>query len=139
MFGSVQDKLIAGGLGVALTLSAAQNIRQAFEVRDLNTTVTTLDGQINDPDTGYVARLSTCKGNQQALELAIETQNRISAEHSARSATALAHATSAVADAQTAATRAQQDAAAILTNIPTEGDVCARILSLDNNVNGAVE
>ncbi|MDR7062002.1 MULTISPECIES: hypothetical protein [unclassified Sphingopyxis] len=131
MLGTLQDKLIAGGLAVALTVSVGGNIKQGFTARDLRTTVRTFDKQLNDPKTGYVARLTTCKANNQILSVGIDRQNASIATNAARGAAAVADATRSVADAQVKTAEAQRKATAILNTQPSGDTACAKVLDVD--------
>lgn len=133
MFG-VQDKFIAIGLAVALTVSVGGNIKQAFTARDLRTTVKTLDKQLNDPETGALARLATCRSNNIILSGGIDRQNASIAANAARGAAAIADATRSVADAQIRTAEAQRQAADILTARPTGETVCERLLDTDRRI-----
>lgn len=131
MFG-IQDKFIAIGLAAALTISVGGNVKQAFTARDLRTTVRTLDRQLNDPKTGYIARLTTCTANNQILSGGIDRQNASIAANAARGAIAIADATRSVAAAQVKTAEAQREATAILNVRPSGETACERLLDLDS-------
>lgn len=130
MFG-VEDKFIAIGLAAALTASAGYNVKQALITRDLRTTVRTIDKQLNDPKTGYVARLTTCEANNRLLSGGLDRQNATVAANAARGAAALADATRSVAAAQVKTADVQRQANSIL-NTPLSGDTtCTKVLDVD--------
>ena len=138
MFG-LGDKALAVGLGVALALSVGTNVKQHFTITGLKSSNTTLERQINDPDTGYVARLATCKANTQALSGGIDRQNASIAANTARGAAAVADATRSVAAAQIKTAEAQRKASEIVGNQPSKGTVCDRLLILDKRLMGEIE
>ncbi len=108
IFGGLYDKLIAGGLGIALAISIGVNVKQAFDKRDLRIEVTSLDKQINDPATGLIARLGTCRANVGTLETALKDQNESIAISAAKGAQAITKATVAVAEAKSISRDAQK-------------------------------
>lgn len=128
---SLYDKMIAGGLAVALVGSLALNIEQAFDKRDLSTQVAALDKQINDPETGYVTRLGTCRSNVNNLEGGIARQNESIARAAAAQSAALAEATARVAQAQHQADKAIREAETILNTRLKGATVCERLGELD--------
>lgn len=128
---SLYDKLIAGGLAVALVGSLALNVKQAFEKRDLRIEVAALDKQINDPKTGYVTRLGTCRASVSNLEGGIARQNESIARAAAAQSAALADATAKVAQAQRQADRAIREAETILNTRLKGATVCERLGELD--------
>jgi hypothetical protein len=139
ILGGLYDKLIAGGLAVALAVSIGVNIKQAFDKRDLRTQVSTLDKQINDPKTGYVARLGTCRANVATLEKALSDQNESIAISAAKGAQAIARATEAVADAQEITRDAQRRVDRALTK-PIEGaDELERARNVDAQILGSLK
>lgn len=133
-FPSIGDKLLAGGLGLALVVSVGFNVSSALKLRDRNTTISTLDKQINDPKTGYVARLATCRSNNQLLQGGISDQNASLALGAAKSATALAKASQQVAKAQIETGKAQAKAADILSTAPQGANDCERFEDIDRRV-----
>lgn len=120
ILGGFYDKLIAGGLGVALAVSIGFNVKQAFDKRDQRIEIAALDKQINDPKTGFVARLGTCRANVSTLEKAITDQNESIAVAAAKGARAIAKATEAVAEAKTITRDAQKRVDEALSK-PIEG------------------
>lgn len=133
MFG-VQDKFIAIGLAAALTVSIGGNVKQAFTARDLRTTVRTLDKQLNDPKTGYVARLTACRATNLTLSSGIDRQNASIAANAARGAAAVADATRSVAAAQVKTAEAQRAASEILNVRPSGETACERVLDIDGRL-----
>lgn len=134
ILGGLYDKLIAGGLAVALAVSIGGNIKQAFDKRDLRTQVNTLDKQINDPKTGYVARLGTCRSSVASLEKALSDQNQAIAISAAKGAQAVARATKAVSEAREITKEAQRRVDRALSR-PIEGaDELERARNVDAEI-----
>lgn len=133
MFG-IEEKFIAVGLAAALVISVGGNVKQAFTARDLRTTVRTLDKQLNDPKTGYVARLTSCRASNLALSGGIDRQNASIANNAARGAAAIADATRSVADAQVKTAEAQRAATAILNARPSGDTACDRVFDIDGRL-----
>lgn len=139
ILGTLADKLIAGGLAAALAISIGANVKQAFEKRDLRTQVATLDKQINDPETGLVASLGTCRANVGTLTAALNEQNESIAISAAKGAQAIAKATEAVAEAKNITRDAQKRVDAALGR-PIEGaDELERARNVDRQILGSLK
>ncbi|WOE76332.1 hypothetical protein [Alterisphingorhabdus coralli] len=132
------DKFATIGLAAALAVAVIGNVGQWLHTQRLNSQIATLDRQINDPNTGFVAKLTTCKANTQELQSAIDTQNASTAINAAKEAATLAEATATVAEANTASDKAQERAEGIMAPIG-EGDVCSQILTLDERLMESVQ
>lgn len=138
IFGGLYDKLIAGGLAAALVVSIGINVKQAFEKRDLRIEVASLDKQINDPKTGLIARLGTCRANVGTLEDALRDQNESIAISAAKGAQAVAKATEAVAEAKTITRDAQKRVDEALSK-PIEGaSELERARNVDRQILGSL-
>lgn len=135
----ITDKALVFGLGGALVLSVGLHVTQAVKLHNRSVTIATMDKQINDPETGYVTRLGTCRGNVETLSSAIADQNAASARIAARSAESLAEATLSVAEAQRETAQAQQDANAILEIQPQGENACERLEDLDAQLVGTIK
>lgn len=117
---------IASTLALVLTLFLVATCTQKAA---LDRRVDTLTAQIDDPKTGWRARLSQCKDNVTVLDAAVAGQNASIAAMKAESDAASARAAEAVKAAQVASTKARRDAVAIMARRPT-GDVCESALAL---------
>lgn len=139
ILGTLYDKLIAGGLGVALAISIGVNVKQAFEKRDLRIEVASLDKQINDPKTGLIARLGTCRASVNTLQGALREQNESIALSAAKGAQAIAKATEAVAEAKTISRDAQKRVNEALSK-PIEGATeLERARNVDRQILGSLK
>ncbi len=135
----ITDKVLVFGLAGALAVSVGVNVTQAFKLHNRSVEINTLDKQINDPETGFVTRLATCRGNVATLESGINQQNAASAIVAAEGAAAIAEATVSVAAAQRETARAQREANEVL-NIKPEGDnACERLEDLDGQLVGSIK
>lgn len=115
---------VALSLGVALAFQLGDKARITAERGALHRA-------INDPDTGYVVRLNTCRTTAASLEQAIEDQNarvRAQAEESARR---VAAAEAAVGRARAETEAANARVAAFLSAAPQGATVCERVEDVD--------
>lgn len=131
MLGTLQDKLLAGGLAVALGISVVSIFDLKGDLRDERVRVASLDKQINHPVTGYAARLAICKGNQQVLEGGIDRQNASIATTAARGTAAKGRAEASVARAQVGSEKAATQATEIINREPRGATTCERVLDVD--------
>jgi len=100
-------KLATGGAAIVGLVLSALLMTSYFENRDLMCQRTALQTSINDPQTGYVARLAQANTNVATLKHEIEIQNTAYDKLSAESKALLASKQAELAKAQ-AATRAMQ-------------------------------
>lgn len=127
----LSDKMFGFGMAGALALSVAGNVWLKIDNWGLEREVSTLDKQINDPETGYVTRLGTCRSNNKTLQDAIDDQNSASAVIAAEGAAAKAEAALAIAEAQSDLEAALQAAEQAL-NTPIPGaNVCEQAEAVD--------
>lgn len=134
MLGTLTDKLIAGGLAAALTISVAINVKQAFVIRDLKVSNSTLYDSIHDEDTGFIDRLAQCRSNTATLGQGISDQNAASASIAARGASAKADAAMAVAEGQGELERAQREADEARSNPLNGATACERAEDVDRKL-----
>lgn len=139
MLDTLKQQLIVGGLGIALVSSIGFNVSQTLDKRDLKTQVSTLDKQINDPETGFAIRLANCRQNVSNLRTGINEQNASIAANAARGATAVAEAAQAVAEAQNKTAKAQRQAADILSRPPSGSTVCEQVEDIDRRIMGSLK
>jgi hypothetical protein len=116
----------AAALALALTFvwASGKAAEHALKAR-----IAVLERSIDDPKTGWRARLGQCRDNGAALQASIDDQNgRIEAWKQA-AADAQRRAAAETATARIATTQAQKSAATILTAQP-RGDRCGSALDL---------
>lgn len=81
-------KLATGGAALLAVVLSAFLMSSYFENRDLMAQRNELTRQINDPKTGFVARMAQAQTNIETLKAAVESQNdayqRLSNESTAR-------------------------------------------------------
>jgi hypothetical protein len=87
--------------------------------------------QVTDPETGYIARLTTARANAAALNREIGRQNDAIDALEADSAARIAQAERDAAEAQAAIDAALARAGRTLTRPIAGGTVCARVLDVD--------
>lgn len=95
------------------------------------TQVTGLAARIDDPKTGYIARLATSERNSDGLLAQIKDQNKLIAALSAAGAKKKSAAGAQVAAAQKDAAAGAAAMASFVGSAPSGGSVCARVIGVD--------
>lgn len=131
---------LGGGIAAAVVATlvlglGVQTARLAGAHRD----VTKLTDRIENPSTGYIAKLSTCQGNVAGLESAVKAQNSAVAAIGAESARKMDIASVAVTAAIQGRASAEGRAAKLLRSRPAGLDACARMQAADNAVLEALQ
>lgn len=136
MLGIADKALAIGGGALSLVLGGAL----IFTVISKNAEISALDKSINDPVTGYAAKLSaatanlaTCRGNAITLKAAIDEQHAKLAAAKLATDRRLDALSRQLDSAKAAQASAERRAASILSAQPT-GDICtsADALILEN-------
>lgn len=118
--GTLGAAVIAIGLLVMLGLTHVELNHARHDVAALN-------ARIEDPQTGYIARLATCHGNVGRLQATLDQQTAAVAAKSAADAKALAKAEADLAAERGRSAALQVRANATLAYKPAGADACARI------------
>lgn len=101
--------------------------------------VTALTFEINDPATGYAARLAQSHTNTAQLQTALETQNAAVAAQSAADQKALVAARRRLAEARGEIERLRNAAAVTLSYVPQGATACERTQDVINRYVGGRE
>lgn len=125
MFGFFKSAAI---LGLILTLGYVRLTDQIHE-RALNDQIATIEHSINDPVTGWSARLAQCHTNAATLGAQVDSQNIQVEAWKEAAAHASATASARAAAARAASREAAKNATAIL-NMKPGADHCASALDL---------
>lgn len=124
--GTIGASAAAVGLGVALLVSGAR-LKDAQAARDH------LQIAIDQPVTGWAARLTTCQNNTATLQASITGQNAQIDALKAEGVRRTAAAAAALADAQKETVKARANAAEIMK--PLVGvDTCQRVNEADERL-----
>lgn len=133
---TLPQKLLLGGLGLALAAAGAFNVVQAVENRRLVADKAELDTRINDPVTGYVVRLTQATTNTSTCKAAIARQNTAIRTQSEKDAATIA-AVQARYDAEhRALVSAEKSAAAFLARKPQGATLTDRVTDVDAQILG---
>lgn len=127
-------KLGAGAALVVALIISAVTIKLTIENRQLGRQSADLSKQINDPETGYIARLRTSENNVILLKGAIVRQNAAYAKLSKESTAELNRLRAELAKAEREAADLRKRAAALMSR-PIKGNTLEeRVLDVDNKV-----
>lgn len=131
---SLPQKIALGGVGAALVAALSFNVVQLVENRHLARDNTVLAAQINDPQTGYVVKLAQARTNVATCATAVERQNVIVREQSAKGATAVAAVQKRYDTEHAARVRAESAAAAFLARKPRGATLADRVKDVDAQI-----
>jgi hypothetical protein len=132
----VPQKLLLGGMGIALVGIGGLSVHQAVENRRLTSENVKLDTSISDPNTGFVVRLTQARTNTVACTAAIERQTTALKAQSTRDAASIAASQRRYDIEHTARLRAEQSAQVILAHKPQGATLQARVLDVDAQILG---
>lgn len=127
-------KLATGGaLAVLLGVSVYTGV-QVVENRRLTAANAELDRKINDPQTGFVVRLTKAETDTMVLKTTIERQTAEFKAKAAEDARVLASTRAALTQTQRDNRRLLADASRLTATPPQGETVCQRLLDIDSRV-----
>lgn len=124
-------KYATGGVSIVLVLVV---IVAGINIRSAGRQIDTLLDRIENPKTGYIARLATEEASTATLRASIEVQNGAIETMSKESEAALAAANRKLALEAKARRVAENRAAVLLGRRPVGSTLEARIIDVDNRV-----
>jgi len=126
---------LGGGIAAAIAAVLVLGLGvQTARLAGAHGDVAKLTDRIENPRTGYIAKLSTCQGNVAGLESAVKAQNNAVAAMGAESARKMDAASIAVTAAIQGRASAEGRAAKLLRAPPAGIDACARMQAADSAV-----
>lgn len=132
--GQVAWKLGTIGAGIVALVLSALLLSSYFETRSLTHQRDALAVEINDPQTGFIAKLAQAHTNTAQLQAGFEHQIVVMRAAAADNARVLASTRAALA-AATATARANQNRVDTLMAAPPQGNTLqARITDVDNRI-----
>lgn len=131
---SLKYQIVAYALAATLVAASMSLVFAKIEVRHLKKVNTRLEQLINDPATGYVAKLAQSHSNAANLEARIEQQNQAFLLMQKQGAEALAATVERLAVSQKATKAAEARAAALLSRAPQGVGLEARVSDVDARV-----
>lgn len=123
---------VAGGVA-AVALGGALIVK-SFEMASVDKQRATLQMAIDDPKTGYVARIAQSETNVAGLQVAVASRDKAITDLSAADAARLAAMTKAVAAAQALSFGDARKLAIYSATPPAGADQCAQVLDIDGRV-----
>jgi len=121
-------------LALLLAWQALAHRSTRADLREMTSERDALVARIEDPDTGYIAQLATCRTNVTSLRNSLETQNTAVRDLEARTAAAEQRASAARAEAARLSSAASRDLAAIRGAVPGSPDDCEAARILGNQI-----
>lgn len=127
-------KLAAGAAAVSLITVSGLYVYAQLENRHLSKVNSELTASIDDPTTGFRARLATETANRANLEAAVEVQNEAITKQAAESSARLKDTATKLEAAQRATRRAEAQVAVLLATPPKGNTLAERIADVDARV-----
>lgn len=131
---SIIWKIATGLVGFITVVLMGLLVATYFENRELMTQRDQLAVSINDPRTGYVARLAQSRTNVQTLKAEVERQSAAYVKLSAESQARLAAAERRLAIAQRATREMEARLAVFLSQPPQGATLEERVLDIDERI-----
>lgn len=124
-------KLATGAAAVALLVLGFMLTTSYLQNRDLSKQRDVLSARINDPATGYIAKLAQARTNVETLKVEVERQNAAYDKLSVESQAALKAAQARLAAAQAETRALERKVAGFLATAPKGATLDERVRDID--------